>query len=427
MIEVPAGHQYTREIPSNEQKPANGWLVVIAALFGVMAGFGSLIVFTFSVFLKPITAEFGWSREAVSSAFGFAALSVAVASPKLGQLLDRLGPRRVILPCYIVYALALSSLAFLGPHISQFYATFVVIGLVGNATTQMGYSRAVSTWFDARRGLALALVMSGTGAGSILLPALAQWMIEIEGWRYAYLTLGCVALICGVPLTVLFVRERTTTTQATATPISAGATVAEGLRSRAFWTLVAILFLNSISVNGAVTHLSPLLTDRGISGRDAALALSALGAASLTGRLLTGLLLDRFFGPRVAFVLLIGVAAGIQLLSSAHTPLMAIAAAAMIGFGLGGEADITPYLLTRYFGLSSFSTLYGFTWTAYAIAGAIGPVVMGRAFDLTGSYALFLSVLASAGVASALLMLTMPRYGGSRAATATSDALLAER
>ena len=88
----------------------------------------------------------------------------------------------------------------------------------------------------------------------------------------------------------------------------------------------------------------------------------------------------------------------------------AIAAAALIGLGLGGEADITPYLLTRYFGLRSFSTLYGFTWTAYAIAGAIGPVIMGRAFDLTGSYALFLSVLAAGGLISAFLMLTMPQY-----------------
>lgn len=93
-----------------------------------------------------------------------------------------------------------------------------------------------------------------------------------------------------------------------------------------------------------------------------------------------------------------------------HTPVTAVAAAALIGFGLGGEADITPYLLTRYFGLRSFSTLYGFTWTAYAIAGAIGPVVMGRAFDLTGSYALFLSVLAVSGLISAILMLTMPAY-----------------
>jgi MFS family permease len=112
----------------------------------------------------------------------------------------------------------------------------------------------------------------------------------------------------------------------------------------------------------------------------------------------------------VSFVLLVGVAAGIQLLSSAHTPAMTIAAAGLIGFGLGGEADITPYLLTRYFGLRSFSTLYGFTWTAYATAGAIGPVVMGRAFDLTGSYALFLSMLAGAGLISAFLMLKLPRY-----------------
>jgi MFS family permease len=392
------------------QKPVSGWLVVLAAFFGVMAGFGSLVVFTFSVFLKPIGAEFGWSREAVSSAFGFAAVSVAVASPKLGQLLDRNGPRRIIIPCYLVYGLALCSLALLTSHIGQFYATFVIIGLVGNATTQMGYSRAVSTWFDTRRGLALALVMSGTGVGSILLPAVSQWLIDAQGWRTAYLTLGGLSLICGIPLTMLFVREQPTVRSSRPAAGATGATTAQGLRSRAFWTLIVVLFLNSISVNGAVTHLSALLTDRGISGREAALALSVLGAASLSGRLLTGLLLDRFFGPRVSFVLLIGVAAGIQLLSSAHTPAIAIVAAALIGLGLGGEADITPYLLTRYFGLRSFSTLYGFTWTAYAIAGAIGPVVMGRAFDLTGSYAVFLSVLASAGLVSAFLMLTMPQY-----------------
>ncbi len=102
-------------------------------------------------------------------------------------------------------------------------------------------------------------------------------------------------------------------------------------------------------------------------------AASILGFASFCGRLGTGFLLDRFFGPRVGFCLLV----------TAGSALPAMAAAALIGFGLGGEADITPYLLTRYFGLRSFSTLYGLTWTAYAIAGAMGPVVMGRAFDAT--------------------------------------------
>jgi predicted MFS family arabinose efflux permease len=387
----------------------SGWLVVVAAFFGVMAGFGSLVVFTFGVFLKPVSSEFGWSREAVSRGFGFAALAVAVASPKLGQLLDRLGPRKVILPCYAVYAVALMSLAFLGPHLAQFYAIFIILGLIGNATTQMGYSRAVSTWFDRRRGLALALVMAGTGVGSIVLPAFAQWLIDAHGWRAAYETLGIMALICGIPLTFLFVQERPQASTAGSQPAS-GSTTVEGLRSRAFWTLVAILFLNSVSVNGAITHLFALLTDRGISARDAAMTLSVLGAASLCGRLMTGMLLDRFFGPRVSFFLLAGVATGIAMLASARHPASALVAAALIGLGLGAEADITPYLLTRYFGLRSFSTLYGFTWTAYAIAGAIGPVVMGRAFDLTGSYESFLSILACATLLSAFLMLTMPRY-----------------
>lgn len=380
-----------------------------AAFFGVMAGFGSLVVFTFGVFLKPVSSEFGWSREAVSRGFGFAALAVAVASPKLGQLLDRLGPRKVILPCYAIYAVALLSLAFLSPHIAQFYAIFVVIGLVGNATTQMGYSRAVSTWFDRRRGIALALVMAGTGVGSIVLPAFAQWLIDLRGWRVAYEALGILAVVCGMPLTALFVRERPTGRKAMAGPVS-GATTSEGVRSRVFWTLVAVLFLNSVSVNGAITHLSALLTDRGISAQQAAMTLSVLGGASLCGRLITGLLLDRFFGPRVSFFLLVGVAAGIAVLASARQPAAALAAATLIGLGLGAEADITPYLLTRYFGLRSFSTLYGFTWSAYAIAGAIGPVVMGRAFDLTGSYESFLSILAGATLLSAAFMLTMPRY-----------------
>ena len=105
-----------------------------------------------------------------------------------------------------------------------------------------------------------------------------------------------------------------------------------------------------------------------------------------------------------------GTAAGILLLATARSAPAGLMAAALIGFGLGGEADITPYLLTRYFGLRSFSTLYGFTWTAYAIAGAIGPVVMGRAYDATGSYTTLLTMLALATFVSASLFAFLPRY-----------------
>jgi predicted MFS family arabinose efflux permease len=386
-----------------------GWRVVLAAYFGVMVSFGSLLVFTFSIFLKPLSAEFGWSRESISAAFGFAAITVAICSPPLGSLLDRYGPRRLILPCMAVFGVAFASLGLLTPRLFHLYATFVLLGIVGNGTTQMGYSRAVSTWFDRRRGLALALVMAGVGTGAMLLPPLAQTLIHSYGWRAAYGLLGALVLLFGLPLTALFVRERPRAPGSAALELE-GLTVAQGIRSRSFWILIATLFLGSMSVNGAITHLSPLLTDRGVSAATAALAASALGLASFCGRLLTGFLLDRFFGPRVGLCLLLITALGIFLLSLARSAPAGIAAAMLIGLGLGAEADITPYLLTRYFGLRSFSTLYGFTWSAYALAGAIGPVVMGRAFDATGSYAALLVLLATATAFSAGLYLFLPKY-----------------
>jgi predicted MFS family arabinose efflux permease len=385
-----------------------GWLVVAAAFCGVMVSFGCLLVFTFGIFLKPLSAEFGWTRESISGAFGIAAMSVAVCSPLLGRLLDRYGARPVVLCCMAVFGLAFGSLSFLTPSLAHLYATFVVLGIVGNGTTQMGYSRAVASWFTGKRGFALALVMAGVGVGSILLPPLAQWIIDNHGWRVAYRVLGLCIFVMGIPLTALFVRERPS--DRSLQSVAYGSSVREGLRSRAFWLLVGTLFLSSIAVNGAITHLSPLLTDRGISSVEAARAVSFLGAASLIGRLVTGRLLDRYYGPRVSLVLLAGVAAGIFLLATASTSAAGLLAAALIGFGLGGEADITPYLLTRYFGLRRFSTLYGLTWTAYAIAGAAGPVLMGKMYDLTNSYSSLLLTLSLMTLVAAVLTMFFPPY-----------------
>jgi predicted MFS family arabinose efflux permease len=192
--------------------------------------------------------------------------------------------------------------------------------------------------------------------------------------------------------------------------MSAGASVADGLRSRVFWVIVAVLFCGSFSQNGAITHLSAMLTDRGVSASDAALAVSAMGASALLARIVTGWLLDHFFAPRVAMLLLLIAALGALILSFARTTLSGIAGASLIGLGMGGEADVTPWLIARYFGLRSFSTLYALTWSAYAIAGAIGPVIMGKAFDATGSYQTLLMELAALTAAASTLMLLVPHY-----------------
>ena len=387
-----------------------GWRVVLAACLGVMAGFGSLFVYTFTVFVKPLGAAFGWGREVVSLGFGLAAITLGLVSPLLGRWLDRFGPRRIILPCMAVYICAIASLALLRPAIWQFYATCIVLGLVGNGAAHLAYSRSISTWFQRRLGTALAFVMVGAGLGAMILPVLAQAIITRSGWRAAYLALGALALLLGLPLSWRYVRDRGSARPNAAPVEHPGQPWQQGLRSYAFWIIVAVLFVSSISMNGAITHLSALLTDRGITPANAAACAAVLGGSSLLGRIGVGWLLDRFFGARVAFVINLVTAAGIFLLARAASFPAGCFAAALIGVGAGGEAAITPYLLTRYFGLRAFSTLYGLTWTFYAAAGAIGPVILGRAFDSTGSYSSLLTLLAAALSLAAVMNLLLPKY-----------------
>jgi MFS family permease len=389
-----------------------GWRVVLAACFGVMAGFGSLFVYTFSVFVKPLASQFGWTREAISGGFAIAAVTLGIVSPVLGRLIDRLGPRRIILICMMIYACGIISLALLRFGVWQFYATCFVLGLVGNGAAHLAYSRSISTWFHQRLGTALAFVMVGAGLGAMLLPVIAQSIISRAGWRTAYASLGVLALLLGLPLSWRYIRERCATDRK-ATPVAHfGLTWQEGLSSYAFWIITTILFVSSISMNGAITHLSALLTDRGITPGEAALCASVLGGASLLGRVVVGWLLDRFFGPRVALGINLLTALGVFLLARAASFPAGCFAAGLIGVGAGGEAATTPYLLTRYFGLRAFSTLYGLTWTFYAAAGAIGPVILGNTFDVTGSYASLLGILAVALAVAAAMNLLLPRYPG---------------
>jgi MFS family permease len=390
-----------------------GWRVVLAACLGVMAGFGSLFVYTFSVFVKPLAAEFGWSREAISSGFAIAAVTLGIVSPLLGRWIDRFGPRRIILICMTVYGIAIASLSLLHSALWQFYVTCFVLGVVGNGAAHLAFSRSISTWFQRRLGMALALVMVGAGLGAMILPVVAQSIISRFGWRAAYASLGGLALLLGLPLSWRYIRERGAIGNNAAPVTHAGMTSQQGLRSFAFWIITAILFVSSISMNGAITHLSALLTDRGLTAGSAALCASILGGSSLLGRIVVGWLLDRFFGPRVALVINLITALGIFLLARARSFPAGCLAAALIGVGAGGEAAITPYLLTRYFGLRAFSTLYGLTWTFYAAAGAIGPVMLGRAFDATGSYVSLLTLLATALGLAAVTNLLLPRYSDS--------------
>ena len=384
-----------------------GWRVVASS--GLAVFFACAFVFTFAVLLRPLAEEFTWSREAISFAFGAMTLSVAFAAPLVGHVVDRWGPRLIVAPSLMLAGCAFASLSALTPHLWHLYIVYVLIGLGSAGTSPVVYSRVVSRWFDRRRGVALAAMIASIGVGAIVHPPVIQELTRAVGWRGACLVLGILIMVIGVPIVVRFVREpdEGSVQQPGSVP---GTLVKDALRSRIYWTLLVVVFGTTLALNGVVVHLSALLIDRGLPSSQAVGVMSAMGGASLAGRLLTGWLLDRFNAIRVSFVLLATAAVGAYLLAGATSFRAGAIAAACIGFGTGGEVDVIPYLLSRYFGIRSLATLFGVIWMAFGLAGAIGPILMGRAFDATGSYEGVLFGLAFGVIAAAALMLTLPGY-----------------
>jgi sugar phosphate permease len=381
-----------------------GWRVAVASSVGVL--FASFFFLSFAVFLKPLSTELGWTREAVSGAYAVMTLSAALSAPFVGSLLDRRGPHVVCAPSVAIAALAFASLSVLTPRLSLFYGTFAIIGLAVMGTGPVVYSRIVSTWFDRRRGTALAVVVSGAAVGGIVHPSMTQALVSTLGWRNAALVLGSSIAAIGTPVALFFVRQNP------ARESAAGLAREPGLRAalvtRVFWTIVAVVFGSTIAMNGTIVHLQALFTDRGLSPTHSAAIGSLIGVSGLCGRLVTGVLVDRLDATRVTFALLCLVALGTALLTSARPLPMGIAGSLMVGFGAGGELDAAPFLVSRYFGIKSMAALYGLVWSAWGIGGAIGSVLMGRMYDATGTYdGAILSFAMAAGLAAALI-LTLP-------------------
>src|SRR5262245_48778080 len=157
-----------RPIPDENNRRYEGWRVVAASATGVF--FAGVLVYGFAVLLGPISGEFGWSRQSVSTAYSVMAVVSALCAPGIGALLDRFGPRAVAVPCVAVCGLGIASLSALTASRAHMYGVFAVMGIAGVGTSALAYSRAASTWFDTRRGLALALIISGGALASISHP-----------------------------------------------------------------------------------------------------------------------------------------------------------------------------------------------------------------------------------------------------------------
>jgi len=376
--------------PAESSIAGAGWRVVGASVIGLFFHFGSLLVVTFGLFLKPLSEQFNWTRTQVSLAFTLACLTALCSMPLVGWLTDRFGARRLIIIFLTLFGALFAGLSLLTPHLWFLYSVFAVLGLIGPGTAAVPYASLISRWFSTRRGLALGLMMCGTGTGGIIWPIAGQRLIDLVGWRIAYALLGAAVLLVAIPVLLLFLKEPYRPNISSTQDRVTGFGRREILRSERFWVLMIVFFLVSATVQACQVHLSPLLTDRSISAQFAASALSLLGGANLIGRLGTGWLLDRLPAVLAVILAFAAITLGIVILLAGVSGWSACIAAALIGFGYGAETSAAPYLVGLYFGLRNFGEIYSYLFITVPLGGALGPALMSMGFDRTGSYQLAL-------------------------------------
>jgi MFS family permease len=399
-----------------------GWWVTLTGTLGSFLGIVTVVIFSFGIFAKAIGRELHAGRAQISLAFTIMSLTSAVVFPLTGKLVDKYGPRKVLLTATTILGLILMSSIFLSRALWNLYVFFFAMGLVSSGAGTMPYADAVSHWFDKRRGLALSVLMLGMGLGAVAIPGIAQQLVQRWGWRLSYCFFGLAMLLIPVPAIAAFLKDDPQSmgllpdggsdaqARTRVAVREAGPSVGEAARTSAFWIMLVAFFLLTASVHACFIHLPEILSDRGSAAQMAALASSILGIGVFLGRVSSGYLMDQFFAPRVAATLFSAVAIGIGLLAVSNGIRSAFVGAFLVGLGTGAEIDIMAYLVSRYFGLRSYGSISGWIWAIYGVSGGLGAYLMGLGFDKTGSYVVPLGGFFVAAAVATLLIISLGPY-----------------
>lgn len=387
-----------------------GWRVVAAAHAGNGMGF-SLFLMTAGIFIIPMQQEFGLSRTAVMIG-PMVGLAAAFLTPLAATYVDRQGPRMAALSGLLALTLSYLLLATLPATPVTFYSIAVIVALAGTVSSPMVYCKGVATWFARHAGLAFGITMSGVSVATAFAAPLLSHVVETYGWRFGYLTCAVMVGLIGLPAVLAWFRQRETARVATAAgaePLS-GATAAEALRTVPFWLLMTVFACAALPIGGMVSQLYPLLISEDFTPASAAVAVSVYALSIGFGRVIAGLMLDRFPPSLVAATSLFLAGLGAVLLLLGLLGIVpwffAIAAAFLLGWGQGAEADFLAFFTRRLFGVKAFAMI--FSWFNLVAGGglALGGLSFALAYDQFGNYNVPVTLSALLWLtASALMML----------------------
>jgi MFS transporter, OFA family, oxalate/formate antiporter len=392
-----------------------GWKILLAGFLGTMCGASPLPFNVLGFLFKPLEAEFGWNVQQVSIGITIFGITASLLAPVFGWLADRYGVRKVAIWSLVGFILAFSSLYFTPPTLAGFYFLWLLVGLIGIGSTPVTWSRGLSLWFVKQRGLALGLMLVGTSAAAFIVPQLAVWSSDNFGWRAIFPVVALMPLLIALPATLVLFREPTEAERpaalSSATGDLIGMTFGQAIRTRQFWLLWLSIFVIASAYGGAHIHMPNILADHGIDRGAAAGIMGVVGLGLLFGRVGVGFLLDRIWGPYVAFPVLCLPAIACYLLMGTSSEMMIITAAAFfLGFAAGAESDLIAFLAARYFGMAHFGRIYGMLYMPFGLMSAISPVLYGTVRLKTGSYDMMLIAAAALFVFGGALLLLLGRY-----------------
>ncbi|MDX2274314.1 MAG: MFS transporter [Hyphomonadaceae bacterium] len=393
-----------------------GWLVVLGAALVIGFGGSTFLAAGYSILAAGLNRAFGWSRSELALGATLFMLGQMLAYPLCGWLVDRFGPRRMALVGIAGFG-ALLLVAGAVASLPQFYLVMIVMGAVSTLTNALTYARAVSMWFVRRRGLAIGLAVGGTIFGAVLIPIGVERVIAAGDWASGWIAVGAVQLLACLPIVALLVHDDPGAFglkpdgESVQAAMTVGAhTSAQALRSRNFWLLALAFTAVGMAVFGVLTNSVQVMTEvAGLTGPQIAMAQALVGVGTLVGRVCVGYALDRAPARAIGaamFLITACAIAGLAVLDRAH---LMLTAAFVLGFSIGGEADILPYMISRYFGVTSMGRIYGLIGACFALGMTCGPISFAVLAAASGSVASPLFAFAAlAGAASLAFALMTP-------------------
>jgi MFS family permease len=394
-------------------------------LLGTMFATSLLPMMALALVLMPITSEFGWTPTQYGYATTALMWSGGVMAPFLGYLVDRTGVRVMIISGTVVVGLITIALSFTHA-LWYFYLCFGLLGVFG--TTAIGYAKVITALFTQHRGKALALFGLESSLAAAFLPQLIQYLLQQFGWRGLFGIMG-VTIIAIVPVLYfaleepgraggsrrLFARRpQADAVIPAAVPPLEGMTAREVLQSATYWLIVISILLAAVPSNGLMTFLAAVLSERGFAPGDTANYLSMFTLVGAFGTIVGGFVLDRFQTPKIwvpftlfsiaSFVILA------QLTADGGGVTMLLVAAALFGFSFGAHRPMGQYFHTRFFGLRSFTTVFGVQMALLALFFGIAAPFTGWVRETTGSYDVMIWATVVGLVISASIYLILGPY-----------------